>query len=158
MRNYPEKLTDGYYYVRKSFEDNQSQLARYRVLGNAKTKADENPGYSVFSEDGSCLYPEGEETAVEETVEISDAGEEVVDHEKPKVDTAEKAEGTMPESYRLLSLMNVRTQPSLDAPKAGMLSEGTIVPVVSIEEDWLHLTDGSFIFYNGGKFAEKVTQ
>lgn len=147
MRNYPEKLTDGYYYVRKTFEDTQSQLARYRVLGNAKTKADENPGYYVFAENGSCVYPEAEETAVEEVI---------ADHEKPKAGTDEKAEGTMPESYRLLSLMNVRTQPSLDAPKAGMLPEGTIVPVVGIEEDWLHLTDGNFIFYNGGKFAEKV--
>lgn len=56
---YPEKLTTGYYRVRKSWNDAKSQLGAYRVLKNAKQKADENRGYYVFSEQGVAIYPAG---------------------------------------------------------------------------------------------------
>lgn len=55
---YPEKLTSGYYRVRKSWSDVKSQLGAYRVLANAKRQADENPGYYVFANDGTRIYPE----------------------------------------------------------------------------------------------------
>ena len=42
---YPEKLTTGYYRVRKSWSDAKSQLGAYRVLANAKKQADDNPGF-----------------------------------------------------------------------------------------------------------------
>lgn len=54
---YPEKLTTGYYRVRKSWDDKKSQLGAYRILSNAKAKADANSGYSVFSDDGKVVYP-----------------------------------------------------------------------------------------------------
>lgn len=168
MNNYPEKLTDGYYYVRKNFEDKESQLARYRVLGNAKTKAEENPGYCVFAEDGTCVYsPVAEKTEVEaeqtETEQaeasqneaLTSAEDEAAMQEAPE-ETTQTMKGGSPESYRLLTLMNVRRQPSLNAEKVGTLPEGTIVPVVAVENDWLHLADGTFILCNGGKFAERV--
>lgn len=53
---YPEKLTVGYYRVRKSWGDKKSQLGAYRILANAKAKADANAGYSVFSDDGKVVY------------------------------------------------------------------------------------------------------
>ena len=53
---YPEKLTTGYYRVRKSWDDKKSQLGAYRILANAKAKADANAGYSVFSNDGKVVY------------------------------------------------------------------------------------------------------
>lgn len=53
---YPEKLTSGYYRVRKTWSDKKSQLGAYRVLANAKAKADENTGYSVFDNDGNVVY------------------------------------------------------------------------------------------------------
>lgn len=53
---YPEKLTTGYYRVRKSWADSKSQLGAYRILANAKAKADANSGYSVFSNDGKVVY------------------------------------------------------------------------------------------------------
>lgn len=53
---HPEKLTTGYYRVRKSWDDKKSQLGAYRVLANAKAKADANAGYSVFSDDGKVVY------------------------------------------------------------------------------------------------------
>ena len=69
---YPEKLTTGYYRVRKSWSDAKSQLGAYRVLANAKKQADDNPGFLanakkqaddnpgfyVFSNDGTRIYPD----------------------------------------------------------------------------------------------------
>lgn len=54
---YPEKLENGYYRVRKEWADNKSQLGAYRVLANAKKRADENPGFFVFTEGGKAIYP-----------------------------------------------------------------------------------------------------
>ena len=166
MSNYPEKLTDGYYYVRKTFEDKESQLARYRVLGNAKTKAEDNPGYCVFAEDGTCVYApavdeaEAEQTEAEQAedaqIEALPYAEDEAAMQEATEEAAQTSKVVSPESYRLRTLMNVRRQPSLNAEKVGTLPEGTIVPVVAVENDWLHLADGTFILCNGGKFAERV--
>ncbi|MBQ8383433.1 MAG: N-acetylmuramoyl-L-alanine amidase [Clostridia bacterium] len=53
----PEKLTSGYYRVRKTWKDSKSQVGAYRVLKNAKKAADKNPGTYVFSNDGVAIYP-----------------------------------------------------------------------------------------------------
>ncbi len=37
------------YRVRKSWQDKKSQIGAYKVLANAKRKADENSGYFVFA-------------------------------------------------------------------------------------------------------------
>ena len=55
---YPEKLTSGYYRVRKTWKDSKSQVGAYRVLKNAKNAADKNPGTFVFTNDGVAIYPE----------------------------------------------------------------------------------------------------
>jgi len=58
---YPEQLTDGLYRVRKNWSDgNRGQIGAYRILTNAKRQADRNPGYSVFADDGTPVYPVGE--------------------------------------------------------------------------------------------------
>lgn len=54
--SYPEKLTSGYYRVRKTWKDSKSQLGAYRVLANAKAKSNENTCYSVFDNDGNVVY------------------------------------------------------------------------------------------------------
>ena len=59
---YPEKLTTGYYRVRKSWADKKSQVGAYRILANAKTAADKNPGTYVFTNDGVAIYPAEEHT------------------------------------------------------------------------------------------------
>ena len=68
---YPEKLTEGYYRVRKNWADgNRGQIGAYRFLSNAKKRADNNPGYSVFTDDGIAIYPIAEKaptTPSEET-------------------------------------------------------------------------------------------
>ena len=51
-----------YYRVRKTWEDKSSQIAACVVLQNAKNIADLNPGYSVFGEDGKCVYGPAMET------------------------------------------------------------------------------------------------
>ena len=55
---YPEKLTNGLYRVRKNWSDgSRGQIGAYRFLSNAKKRADNNPGYSVFTDDGIAIYP-----------------------------------------------------------------------------------------------------
>ena len=58
MSEYPAKLNTGYYRVRQTWEDEASQLGAYKLLANAKAKCDENPGYFVFTNDGTAIYPE----------------------------------------------------------------------------------------------------
>ena len=55
---YPEKLTSGYYRVRKTWKDSKSQVGAYRILKNAKAAADKNPGTYVFTTNGVAIYPE----------------------------------------------------------------------------------------------------
>ena len=81
----------------------------------------------------------GEETAASSTLEGTSTGKA-------------GAEGC----YRLTRLMNVRSAPSMEAQKVGVLPAGTVVQVKAVENDWLHLTDGTFILYQGGTFAEKA--
>lgn len=45
------------YRVRKSWSDAKSQIGAYKILGNAKKKADENAGYKVFDASGNVVYP-----------------------------------------------------------------------------------------------------
>ena len=54
---YPAKLTDGWYRVRKTWADKKSQIGAYKILANAKNAADANPGFHVFTEDGVSIYP-----------------------------------------------------------------------------------------------------
>ena len=45
------------YRVRKTWEDSKSQIGAYKVLANAKAKVDAKPGYSVYDENGTAIYP-----------------------------------------------------------------------------------------------------
>ena len=54
--DYPEKLTEGYYRVRKAWSESKSQKGAYKILSNAKKCADANPGYSVFDNNGVNIY------------------------------------------------------------------------------------------------------
>ena len=67
---FPEKLTSGYYRVRKSWADAASQKGAYQVLAYAKNCADQNPGYSVYL-DGKCVYPVAANAAFPYKVRVS---------------------------------------------------------------------------------------
>ena len=103
-----------------------TELKAYKTLPAAKKLAD-TEGAEVFH-DGKCVY----------------SGTETV----PEVPA--------PEKYRLKALMNVRKEPSVEAEKLRTLPAGAVVEVASITEDWMALTDGSFVLYSGGKFAERI--
>ena len=45
------------YRIRKSWSDVKSQIGAYKVLDNAKKKAEENTGYKVFDASGNVVYP-----------------------------------------------------------------------------------------------------
>ena len=81
-------------------------------------------------------------------------GKEIVMAKKKQTEgTATNAAG----NYVLKALMNVRKEPSLDAEILGTKTEGAVVNVLDISDDWLHLAEGAFILYEGGKFADKVS-
>ena len=54
---YPAKLINGYYRVRKAWDNKKSQVGAYRILANAKAAADKNPSTFVFYNDGVAIYP-----------------------------------------------------------------------------------------------------
>ena len=94
------------------------------------------------------VYPNQGET--DNQTEASNTVETQID------EGAEKQIDDVEMKYRLKALMNVRVSPSLSSRKIATLLPGTIVAVANIKNDWLHLTNGSFIFYGNGKFAEKI--
>ena len=102
------------------------ELKAYRTLPAAKKLAD-TEGAEVFH-DGECVY-----SGIETVTKVP-----------------------APEKYRLKALMNVRKEPSVEAEKLMTLPAGAVVEVASITGDWMALTDGSFILYSGGKFAERI--
>ena len=95
---------------------------------------------------------EGVEKQIDDGVEKQideGAGEQIDEGAEKQIDGVEM-------KYRLKALMNVRVSPSLSSKKIATLLPGTIVTVAKISNDWLHLSNGSFIFFGNGKYAEKV--
>ena len=96
IKDYPARLTTGYYRVRETWEDAASQLGAYRLLANAIAKADANPSYFVFSNEGEAIYPEPE-SGIEEAAEVpekssgeaepaNDSAEDTADAEEESTD------------------------------------------------------------------------
>lgn len=160
-KEYPAKLTTGYYRVRMDWEDEASQLGAYRLLANAKAKCDENPGSRVFDNDGNMIYPEEAvpitgaekeedhpvedepEEKVPETVEQPEeddmADEKAVDdvdeHEFP---TAEELLATI--AYgKLKTLMNIRKKPDTSAEVITVYKKNTLVDIIQFCDGWLKI-------------------
>lgn len=106
-------------------------LKELKSLAAAKKLADAE-GAEVYCE-GGCVYAGAAAPAVEEIAE----------------------EQKTPTQYTLTRLMNVRKEPSLSAAKLKVLESGAIVEVAEIKDDWLCLTDGSFILYEDGRNATR---
>ncbi len=118
------------------------ELKELKTLVSAKKLADAE-GAEVLCE-GECVY-QGTVAGSEDTVpELSKA-----ETETPVVKPAK------PKKYTLTAKMNIRKAPSKTAEIAGIAQKGTIVDVTAIEGDWMHLADGSYILFEGGKFAVK---
>ena len=118
-------------------------LKELKTLAAAKRLADQEDA-EVF-DGGLCVYaPDPEIESIPAQVTAAPAQSTHVIEKKTPI------------KYRLTHRMNVRTAPSMEANKVRIEEKGAVVKVTSIEDDWLHLTDGNYILYGGGKFAEKV--
>jgi len=147
MSEYPAKLTNGYYRVRMDWNDEASQLGAYKLLANAKTKCDENPGSYVFAEDGTVVYPEnvpktGEETSEEQP--IPGSSEEDKSSEDVPGGTEEDFPAAEPQPDgiafgKLKTLMNIRKEPSLSAEVVTVYPMNTIVEVLEVCDNWLKI-------------------
>lgn len=109
-------------------------LKELKTLAAAKKLADAD-GAEVFCE-GAMVYA----ASVNETEPLYEA------EPVPEVVTR----------YKLTARMNIRKNPSKTAEKLGIAEPGTVVEVSVVENDWLHLTDGTYILYEGGRFAKKL--
>ena len=140
------------------------ELDKLKTLPAAKRLADAE-GAEVYT-DGQCVYQGKKDEEVENAVTPENTGtEEVVrpvedGKEDPdeQVSLNEEAVRTVQEitRYRLKNLMNVRLKPSMEAEIKTTKPAGTIVRAFGIEDDWLHLVDGTFILFSGGRFAERI--
>lgn len=160
MKEYPAKLTTGYYRVREDWEDEASQLGAYRLLANAKAKCDENPGSRVFDNDGNVIYPEEavpvtgaedtEEHPVldepeEKTPEEDSPDEEPTEAEDKESDSAEEEYPTAEEvpatiAYgKLKTLMNIREMPDTGAEVVTIYKKGTLIEIVEFCAGWLKI-------------------
>ena len=160
-KEYPAKLTTGYYRVREDWEDEASQLGAYRLLANAKAKCDENPGSRVFDNDGNVIYPEEAvpATGAEEVEEkpVMDEPEEKVPEEEPSKEkdtpvadeqkeepgkeeypTAEELPATV--AYgKLKTLMNIREMPDTSAEVVAIYKKNTLIEIVEFCTGWLKI-------------------
>lgn len=162
---------------------NGEELEQLKTLAAAKKLADAE-GAEVYC-DGECVYRAdtvSDGTTADHDGTTAEAAHTDEAAESPEVteaqSTAEEAEKTTEivtadpivaekpkqpfvatpatEQYRLKKFMNVRAKPSLDAKIKTTKPAGTVVRVLVLENDWLHLADGTFIFYKNGEHAEKI--
>ena len=158
MKEYPAKLTTGYYRVREDWEDEASQLGAYRLLSNAKAKCDENPGSRVFDNDGNVIYPEEAvpATGAEDTEEhpvLDEPEEKTPEEESPDEEPAadeEKKSDSAKEEYptaeefpatmaygKLKTLMNIREMPDTGAEVVTVYKKNTLIEIVEFCAGWL---------------------
>ena len=115
-------------------------------------------GHTNESPEDKTETEEAENTETQTTTEEAEETTEIVNAvpivaEKPKQPFVATP---ATEQYRLKKFMNVRAKPSLDAKIKTTKPAGTVVRVLALENDWLHLADGTFIFYKNGEHAEKI--
>lgn len=141
-------MTDKNYMV---LDSNGNELKTVKSLSIAKKLANTEKGSVVC--DGECVYQCRAGQAVEpETQEKPTEPEKPTKQENP---AKPEPKPIVPETYRIKELMNVRAEPSLNAQKLGTISPGTEVTVIAVKDNWLHLTDGTYILFDSGKFAER---
>lgn len=160
VKDYPTRLAAGYYRVRKSWEDAESQLGQFRLLSSAIAKADANPGYFVFSNEGEVIHPEleigiedipGEIQAEEGAAETIDSpvdaggdintGDSAADDPIPEAVEYDCDGNDQPIAYaRLSTLMNIRSGNSMDAEPVTTYKKDTLVEILQFcEGNWLRI-------------------
>ena len=122
---------------------NGVEIQRLNTLIAARKLADEE-GAEVFC-DGLSIY---------KGVEVIVHSEPIVAEEPRQIEVEEPKT----EKYRLKALMNIRKRPSLDSDILGTKPADTVVRVLEVEEGWLHLIDGSYILFEDGRYADKLSE
>ena len=108
-----------YYRVRKKWDDTNSQIGAYQLLENAKKCADDNPGYSVFDDEGVKVYAS-------------------------KAATAENTTPKVPFIVRVTtSNLAIRTGPGKDYTKTGQKTGIGIFTIVEVKNGWGRLKSGA---------------
>ena len=132
---------------------NENEIETLKTLAAAKKLA-ETENAEVYC-NGELVYNAAGESDNETS---ADSEPNTGTEQDDKYDVVENEEETFSatKKYRLLNLMNVRKEPSMFAGIIKTLPSGTVVEVSELKDDWLYLTDGSYILYCGGKFAEQV--
>ena len=103
-----------WYRVRKSWGDPKSQIGAFKILDNAKKKADENPGYKVYDADGVLIYaPKEVASKVPYLVKVS-----------------------IPD-------LNIRTGPSVSYSRTGSYTGVGIFTIVQEQDGWGRLKSGA---------------
>lgn len=163
-KEYPAKLTTGYYRVREVWEDEASQLGAYRLLANAKAKCDENLGSRVFDDDGNVIYPEeavpvtgaeeGEDHPVQDEPEEKEPDVEEQPKEDSPADDADKNDASIVDESeyptaeelpatiaygKLKTLMNIRKKPDISAEVITVYKKNTLVEVIQFCDGWLKI-------------------
>lgn len=115
-----EKLTSGYYRVRRTWEENKTQKGAYRILENAKKCADENPGYSVFDPNGNAVYPAASAPA----------------QTAPPADTPFLVKVS-------INNLNIRTGPGLEYERTGKFTGAGVFTITQVSGDWGKLKSGA---------------
>ena len=111
-------------------------------------------GEDTASEDGQADADVDTDESELENTDVSSLPPDQISEDKKTTEVKAEVRGGSG-TYRLKALMNVREKPSKDARIIGTKAEGTVVNVKAIENDWLCLTDGTYILYENGRFAEK---
>ena len=122
---------------------NGVEIQRLNTLTAAKKLADAE-GAEVFC-DGLSIY---------KGVEVIVHAEPIVAEEPKQIEVEEPKT----EKYRLKALMNVRKKPDLESEILGTKPAGTVVRVLGIEDGWLNLADGSYILFEDGRYADKLSE
>ena len=122
---------------------NGVEIERLNTLTAAR-KLDDAQGAEVFC-DGLSIY---------KAVEVIVHSEPIVAEEPKQIEVKEPKT----EKYRLKALMNVRKKPDLESEILGTKPAGTLVRVLKVEEGWLHLIDGSYILFEDGRYADKLSE
>ena len=123
-------------------------IKELKNLPAAKRFADTESA-EVFCE-GECVYAPDTIMADQNLEHSLETLEEIPEPKAPV-----KVETIASEKYVLTAKMNIRKAPSLKSKSIGIAEKGTVVEVTEIQNGWLYLLDGTFILYEGGKWARK---
>ena len=134
---------------------NNEKIKTAKSLSVAKEIADQEQA-EVFC-DGKCVYTASQSQSTELIQAEPKATEkQTIMREEPTLGVALNTKEPHCDSYVLTALMNVRKKPSLEAEVIRKAPKGSFIQVLRLENDWLCIKNGGFIYYKGGEFAKKI--